>query len=119
MTTQGTQICLILSFILRGGQVAFINPNTRQGMVPWSIRRVTDLPPNAKLCENTHGLVQLIIATTPDVPNQPQHHNCPNKCSMRALYHPHASLYRAMQKSWFRAPYQKWPKKMPGTRLTR
>ena len=37
------------------------------------MRRVTDLPPNAKLCEmqqNTHGLVQLIRAGTPDVPNQ-------------------------------------------------
>ena len=42
-------------------------------MVPWPIRRVTDLPPNAKLREmqeNTHGLVQLIRATTPDVPHQ-------------------------------------------------
>ena len=41
-------------------------------MVPWSIRRVTDLPPNAKLCEmqqNTHKLV-LIRAATPNVPNQ-------------------------------------------------
>ena len=42
-------------------------------MVPWSIRRVTDLPPNAKLHEmqqNTHKLVQLIKAATPAVPNQ-------------------------------------------------
>ena len=42
-------------------------------MVPWSITRVTDLPPNAKLHEmqqNTHGLVQLIRAATPNVPNQ-------------------------------------------------
>ena len=39
-------------------------------MVPWSIRRVADLPPNVNLREmqqNTHGLVQLIRATTPDV----------------------------------------------------
>ena len=42
-------------------------------MVPWPIRRVTDLPLNAKLREmqqNTHGLVKLIRAATPDVPNQ-------------------------------------------------
>ena len=42
-------------------------------MVPWSMRRVTDLPPNAKLREmqqNMHGLVQLIMAATPGVPNQ-------------------------------------------------
>ena len=42
-------------------------------MVPWSIRWVTDLPPNAKLREmqqNRHGLVQLITAATPNVPNQ-------------------------------------------------
>ena len=42
-------------------------------MVPRSIRRVTDLPPSAKLREmkqNTHRLVQLIKAATPDVPNQ-------------------------------------------------
>ena len=42
-------------------------------MVPWSIRRVTSLPPNAKLHEiqqNTHGLVQLIRAATPHIPNQ-------------------------------------------------
>ena len=42
-------------------------------MVPWSIRRVTDLPPNAKMFEMqqiTHGLVQLIGAATPDVANQ-------------------------------------------------
>ena len=43
-------------------------------MVPWSMRRVTDLPPKAKLLEmqqNAHRLTaQLIRATTPDVPNQ-------------------------------------------------
>ena len=40
-------------------------------MLPQSIRMVTDLPPNAKLREmqqNTHGLVQLIRATTPHAP---------------------------------------------------
>ena len=74
LTIQGTPIYLILSFILGGGRVAFISPNMRQDMVPWSIMRVTDLPPNAKLRktqQNTHGLVQLIRAATPDVPNQP------------------------------------------------
>ena len=63
LTTQGTHICLILSFILCGRRVAFISPNMRRDMIPWSIGRVTDLPPNAKLREmqqNTHGLVQLI-----------------------------------------------------------
>ena len=42
-------------------------------MVPWPIRWVTDLPPNAKLREmqqNTHGLVQLIRYATPHVPEQ-------------------------------------------------
>ena len=42
-------------------------------MVPWPIRWVTDLPPNAKLRQmqqNTHGVVQLIRAATPDVLNQ-------------------------------------------------
>ena len=73
LTTQGTHICLISSFILCGSRVAFINPNIRRDMVPWSIRRVTDPPPNAKLREmqqNMHGLVQLIRAATTNVPNQ-------------------------------------------------
>ena len=42
-------------------------------MVPGSITRLTDVLPNAKLREmqqNTHGLMQLIRAATPDVPNQ-------------------------------------------------
>ena len=50
-TTQGTHICLILSFTLHGSRVAFISPNMRRDMVPWSITRVTDPPPNAKLRE--------------------------------------------------------------------
>ena len=39
-------------------------------MIPWPIRRVTDLPRNAKFREmqhNTHGLVQLIRAATPEM----------------------------------------------------
>ena len=42
-------------------------------MVPWSIRRVEDLPSDAKLRKmqfNADGLVQLIGAATPTVPNQ-------------------------------------------------
>ena len=42
-------------------------------MVLWSIRRVMDEPPNAKLREmqqNMHGPVQLIGVTKPDVPHQ-------------------------------------------------
>ena len=42
-------------------------------MVPWPIRRVTDLSLNAKLREmeqTTHGLVQLIRAAMLDIPNQ-------------------------------------------------
>ena len=73
LTTQSTHIRLILSLILCGGQVAFISPNMRRDMAPWSIRRVTNLPPNAELREmqqNTHGLVQLMRAAAPDVPNQ-------------------------------------------------
>ena len=38
-------------------------------MVPWSIRRVTDLPPNAKLREmqqNMPRLMKLIKAAMPD-----------------------------------------------------
>ena len=38
-------------------------------MVPWAMRRVADLPPNAKpreMQQNTHGPVQLIGAATPD-----------------------------------------------------
>ena len=65
-------------------------------MVPWPIRWVTDLPPNAKLREmqqNTHGLVQLIRAATPNDPTKPQCHNCPNKCSIRAPNHPCTLLY--------------------------
>ena len=67
LTTRGTHICLILSLILRGGRVAFISPNMRRGMVPWSIKRVADLPPNAKLHEMQqymHGLAQVIRAAT-------------------------------------------------------
>ena len=76
LTTQDTHICLLLSFILHGGRVAwscFSQPKMRRDMVPWSIRRVTDLPPNAKLREmqqNMHRLVHLIKATTLDVPHQ-------------------------------------------------
>ena len=42
-------------------------------MVPWSIKRVTNLPPNAKLHEmqqNTQRPMQLIRAAMPDDPNQ-------------------------------------------------
>ena len=42
-------------------------------MLPWSMGGVTDLPADAKLCkmqQNADGLVQLIGAATPDVPNQ-------------------------------------------------
>ena len=45
----------------------------RRDRVPWSMKRVTDLPPNAKLREmqqNMHGLAQLIRAVAPDVPSQ-------------------------------------------------
>ena len=38
-----------LSLILGGGRVALVRPNMRRNMVPWSIRRVADLPLNAKL----------------------------------------------------------------------
>ena len=48
-TTQHTHFYPILSTILRGGQVALVHPNMRRNMVPWSIRRMVDLPPNAKL----------------------------------------------------------------------
>ena len=51
LTTQATHICLILSFILRGGRVSFISPNMRRDMVTSSIKRVADIPPNAKLRE--------------------------------------------------------------------
>ena len=43
-------------------------------MVPWSIKRVADLPPNAKwrkkMQQYMDGLVQLIGAATPNVPHQ-------------------------------------------------
>ena len=42
-------------------------------MLPWSVEGVTDLPPDAKLYKmqrNMDLLVQLIGATTPNVPNQ-------------------------------------------------
>ena len=74
LTTQGTHICLILSFILCGGQIAFISPNMRWDMVPCSIRRVRDPPSNAKLHEmqqDTHGLVQVIRAAALDVERNP------------------------------------------------
>ena len=73
LTIQRTHICLILSLILCGSRLAFISPNVRRDMVPWSITRVMDLPPNAKLREmqrNTHRLVQLIRTATLDVPDQ-------------------------------------------------
>ena len=83
LTTQGTHIRL-LYFILYGGQVAFISPNMRRDMVPWSITRVTDLLPlNAKLREmqqNTHGLVQRIRTATPNVPHQTPMPHLSNKC---------------------------------------
>ena len=116
-------------------------------MVPWSITRVTDLPPNAKLREmqqNTHGLVQLIRAATPDVPQLSKQmlNACPlppmhmiarllpgrqssilcstESKSMGQSISPtgkgpvHIPNWKgAMQKAWIRAPYQKWPKKMP------
>ena len=49
VTKQRTHFYLILSLILRGGRVALVRPNMRRNMVPWSIRRVVDLPPNTKL----------------------------------------------------------------------
>ena len=65
LTTQGTHLYLIL----RGGRVAFIGPNMRRDMVPWSIKSTADLPPNAKLHEmqhNMHGLVHLSTAAMLD-----------------------------------------------------
>ena len=49
MTTQHTHFCLILCLILRGGRVAFVSPNMRRYMLPWSIGGVTHLPADAKL----------------------------------------------------------------------
>ena len=72
LIAQGTHICLF-SFILRGGQVAFIGPSMRRDGVLWSIKRVTDLPPNAKLREvqqNTYGPMQPIRTATPNAVNQ-------------------------------------------------
>ena len=46
VTTQHTHFYLILSLILRGGRVALVRPNMRRNMVPWSVRRVVDLPPD-------------------------------------------------------------------------
>ena len=43
LTTQGTHMCLILSLILHGRQVALaelLSPNLRRHMVSWSITRV-------------------------------------------------------------------------------
>ena len=65
-------------------------------MVPWSIRRVTGLPPNAKsreIRQNLHRLVQLIRAATEMFLTKPQCHNYANKCSKCALNHPRTSLY--------------------------
>ena len=50
LATQHTHFCLILYLILRGGRFALVSPNMRQEMLPWSVGGVTDLPPNAKLC---------------------------------------------------------------------
>ena len=66
LTTQGTHICLILFLILRGGRVAFIGPNMRRDIVPWSIRWVTDMPPNAKLRENPLLPDMKALAETPN-----------------------------------------------------
>ena len=58
-------------------------------------RGVTDLPLNAKLREmqqHTHGLVQLIRAATPYVPNQTSMPQL-SKWSMRARNQPCTSLY--------------------------
>ena len=99
MTTQGTRIYLTLCLTLCGGRVAFISPNMRRDMVPWSISRVTDPPPDA-------------ISISP-TEKGPVH--IPN----RKEAGPYPQLERAIQKAWIRAPYQKWPKKMPGVRLAR
>ena len=51
--------------------------------------RVMDLPPNATLRETqqkTHGLVQLVRATTPDVPNQTPMLQLPNSKGHRNLW---------------------------------
>ena len=54
LPTQGPHICLILSFILRGGRVAFINPNMRRDKVPWSITRMTHERPQRQ--KSPHGV---------------------------------------------------------------
>ena len=87
LTTQRTNICLILPLILRGGRVALISPIMRRDMVPRSIRRVTDLPLNAKMCEmqqNTTEWCNSLGAPHHMFLTKPQCHNCPKKCSMRA-----------------------------------
>ena len=112
-------------------------------MVPWSIRRVTDLPPNAKLHEmqqNTHRLVQLIRAATPNVPNQTPMPQLSKQMLNACLLPPMHIIVQllpgrqssilssnewhndmgpvhipnrkgVMQKEWITDPYQKWPKK--------
>ena len=82
--------------LLHGGRVAFISPNMRRDMVPWSIKRVIDLPLNAKwheMQQNTHALVQLLGPPRHIFLTKPQSHSCPNKCSMCALYHPYTSSH--------------------------
>ena len=48
LTTQHTHFCLILCLIWHGGRVAFVCPNMRRDMLPWSIGGLTHLPANAK-----------------------------------------------------------------------
>ena len=44
VTIEHTHSYLILPFILRGGRVALVCPNMRRNIVPWSMRRVAELP---------------------------------------------------------------------------
>ena len=87
LTTQHKHFCLILRHILRGGRVAFVSPNMRRDMLPWSIGGMTHLPANAKSRKmqqirndwcNSLGPPRRMFLT------KPQCHRRAKGCSMRA-----------------------------------
>ena len=51
LATQHTYFYLALRLIVRGGRVALVSPNMRLDMLPWSVGRMTVLPPDAELCK--------------------------------------------------------------------
>ena len=55
LATQNTHFRLILCLILRGGRVAFVSPNLRRDMLPWSVGGATERAATSRITGDVGG----------------------------------------------------------------